>query len=82
VLTKKEGTIMRVAVGGYLVAVNTFATQPFTLEFFQRATIPGGSLLKVSRGGESCIQDSWISLKNEAGKLFLFLSFSRASEGQ
>ncbi len=46
---------MRVAVGGYLVACNTFATQPFTLEYFQRGTIPGDVLLKASRGGESAI---------------------------
>jgi microcystin degradation protein MlrC len=46
---------MRVAVGGYLVACNTFATQPFTLDFFQRGTITGETLLKVSRGGESAI---------------------------
>jgi microcystin degradation protein MlrC len=46
---------MRIAVGGYLVACNTFATQPFTLDFFQRGTIPGETLLKASRGGESAI---------------------------
>ncbi len=46
---------MRVAVGGYLVACNTFATQPFTLDFFQRGTLTGETLLKVSQGGESAI---------------------------
>jgi len=46
---------MRIAVGGYLVACNTFATQPFTLDFFQRGTITGDTLLKISRGGESAI---------------------------
>jgi microcystin degradation protein MlrC len=53
--TKQGGSSLRVAVGGYLVACNTFATQPFTLEHFQRGTIPGDTLLKVSRGGESAI---------------------------
>jgi microcystin degradation protein MlrC len=46
---------MRVAVGGYLVACNTFATQPFTLDFFQRGTLTGETLLKVSQGSESAI---------------------------
>ncbi|MBI3302867.1 MAG: M81 family metallopeptidase [Deltaproteobacteria bacterium] len=41
---------MRVAVGGYLVAVNTFATQRMGLERFQRGTLPGDALLKAGRG--------------------------------
>lgn len=45
---------MRVAVGGYLVAVNTFATQPIGLERFQRGTFGGDTLLKAGRG-ESAI---------------------------
>jgi microcystin degradation protein MlrC len=45
---------MRVAVGGYLVAVNTFATQRLDLGQFQRATLSGDTLLKAGRG-ESAI---------------------------
>lgn len=41
---------MRVAVGGYLVAVNTFATQRMGLDRFQRGTVPGEVLLKAGRG--------------------------------
>ena len=44
----------RVAVGGYLVAVNTFATQPIGLESFQRSTLSGDALLRAGRG-ESAI---------------------------
>jgi microcystin degradation protein MlrC len=45
---------MRVAVGGYLVACNSFATQPFTLDYFQRGTLTGETVFKVGRG-ESAI---------------------------
>jgi len=45
---------MRVAVGGYLVAVNSFATQRLDLERFQRATLTGDALLRTGRG-ESAI---------------------------
>ncbi len=38
---------MRVAVGGYLVAVNTFATQRMGLDRFQRATLSGERVLRV-----------------------------------
>ena len=38
---------MRVAVGGYLVAVNTFATQKMGLDLFQRATLSGERVLRV-----------------------------------
>ena len=38
---------MRIAVGGYLVAVNTFATQKMDLELFQRATLTGERVLRV-----------------------------------
>ena len=38
---------MRVAVGGYLVAVNTFATQRMGLDLFQRATLTGERVLRV-----------------------------------
>jgi len=31
---------MRIAVGGYLVSANTFATQRISLERFQRSVIP------------------------------------------
>lgn len=41
---------MRVAVGGYLVACNSFATQPFTLDHFQRGTLTGETVLKFGRG--------------------------------
>lgn len=57
---------MRVAIGGSLIAVNTFATQPFALEFFQRAIISGDALLKVSRGGESCIS-GFLDIARERG---------------
>jgi len=45
---------MRVAVGGYLVAVNSFVTQRLDLERFQRATLTGDALLRAGRG-ESAI---------------------------
>ena len=57
---------MRVAVGGSLVACNTFASQPFTLEFFQRGTITGETLLKISRGGGSCIS-GFLDVAQEQG---------------
>ncbi|MBI3303035.1 MAG: M81 family metallopeptidase [Deltaproteobacteria bacterium] len=41
---------MRVAVGGYLVAMNTFATQGMGLERFQQATLTGDALLKAGQG--------------------------------
>ena len=41
---------MRVAIGGYLVAVNTFATQRIGLERFQRAMLSGDAVLKLARG--------------------------------
>jgi microcystin degradation protein MlrC len=45
---------MRVAVGGYLVAMNTFATQGMGLERFQQATLTGDTLLRAGQG-ESAI---------------------------
>jgi microcystin degradation protein MlrC len=45
---------MRVAVGGYLIAVNTFATPPIGLEQVQRATLAGDAILRAGRG-ESAI---------------------------
>lgn len=41
---------MRVAIGGYLVAANTFATQRIGLERFQRAMLGGDAVLKLARG--------------------------------
>ncbi len=41
---------MRVAIGGYLVAVNTFATQRMGLERFQRAILAGDAVLRLARG--------------------------------
>jgi microcystin degradation protein MlrC len=42
---------MRVAVGGYLVTANTFATQRVSLERFQRAALSGPDLLaRLGRG--------------------------------
>lgn len=41
---------MRVAVGGYLVAVNTFVTQRLGREHCQRATLTGETLLTTGRG--------------------------------
>ena len=41
---------MRVGIGGYLVAVNTFATQRMSLELFQRALLSGDAVLKLGRG--------------------------------
>ncbi len=46
---------MRVAIGGYLVAVNSFVAHRFNTEQFQRATLTGDFLLKASRGGESAL---------------------------
>lgn len=45
---------MRVAVGGYLVAVNSFVSHRIDLGQFQRATLTGDALLKAGRG-ESAI---------------------------
>ena len=41
---------MRVAIGGYLVAVNTFATQRIGLERFQRAILGGDAVLRLAQG--------------------------------
>jgi len=41
---------MRVAIGGYLVACNTFATQRIGLERFQRAILTGDAVLRLTRG--------------------------------
>ncbi|MGA2412270.1 MAG: M81 family metallopeptidase, partial [Candidatus Binataceae bacterium] len=41
---------MRVAIGGYLVAANTFATQRMSLAQFQRAMLSGDAVLKLARG--------------------------------
>jgi microcystin degradation protein MlrC len=46
----EEDIQMRVAVGGYLVAANTFATQRMGLEQFQRAMLSGDSVLRLARG--------------------------------
>src|SRR5260370_20635770 len=53
-IQQEDHTMTRVAVGGYLVAVNTFATQPIGLESFQRSTLSGDALLRAGRG-ESAI---------------------------
>jgi microcystin degradation protein MlrC len=45
---------MRVAVGGYLVAANTFATQRMGIERFQRVILSGEAVLRLGRG-ESAI---------------------------
>ena len=45
---------MRVAVGGYLAASNSFVAHRMDLDLFHRATIPGEALLKAG-GGESAI---------------------------
>jgi len=41
---------MRMGIGGYLVAVNTFATQRMGLELFQRAMLSGEAVLRLGRG--------------------------------
>jgi microcystin degradation protein MlrC len=41
---------MRIGIGGYLVAVNTFATQRMGLELFQRAMLSGDTVLRLGRG--------------------------------
>ncbi|HLW70828.1 MAG TPA: M81 family metallopeptidase [Candidatus Binataceae bacterium] len=41
---------MRVAIGGFLAAVNTFATQRMGLERFQRAMMREDAVLKLARG--------------------------------
>lgn len=41
---------MRVAVGGYLVAVNTFVEQRMGLELFQHSVVSGDALLNAGRG--------------------------------
>jgi microcystin degradation protein MlrC len=42
---------MRIAIGGYLVAANTFATQRMGLERFQRAMLSGDAVTRLTRGG-------------------------------
>lgn len=42
---------MRFAIGGYLVAANSFATQRLGLERFQRAMLRGDAVLRMARGG-------------------------------
>jgi microcystin degradation protein MlrC len=49
-IQQEDHTMTRVAVGGYLVAVNTFATQPLGLQSFQRSTVSGDALLRAGRG--------------------------------
>jgi microcystin degradation protein MlrC len=44
------GNTMRVAIGGYLVAVNTFATQRIGVERFQRAMMSGDAVLRLGAG--------------------------------
>jgi microcystin degradation protein MlrC len=46
---------MRVAVGGYLVTANTFATQRISLERFQRATLSGPDMLTRLGRGEGAV---------------------------
>jgi microcystin degradation protein MlrC len=41
---------VRIGIGGYLVAVNTFATQRMGLELFQRAMLSGDAVLRLGRG--------------------------------
>src|SRR5271170_1566428 len=41
---------MRVAIGGFLAAVNTLATQKMGLERFQRAMMRGETVLRLARG--------------------------------
>lgn len=41
---------MRVAVGGYLVAVNTFVEQRMGLELFQKSVVAGDALLNAGSG--------------------------------
>jgi microcystin degradation protein MlrC len=50
VSAEQEASTMRVAVGGYLAAVNTFVTQHIDLGQFQRATLTGDTLLRAGRG--------------------------------
>ena len=42
---------MRIAIGGYLVAANTFATQRMGLERFQRAILSDDAVMRLTRGG-------------------------------
>lgn len=42
---------MRIAIGGYLVAANTFATQRMGLERFQRAMLSGDAVMRLTHGG-------------------------------
>jgi len=46
---------MRIAIGGYLVSANTFATQRISLERFQRSVISGDDLLTRMGRGDSAI---------------------------
>jgi len=42
---------MRIAIGGYLVAANTFATQRMGLKRFQRAMLSGDAVMRLTEGG-------------------------------
>jgi microcystin degradation protein MlrC len=46
---------MRVAVGGYLVTANTFATQRISLERFQRSVLSGSDMLSRLGRGENAV---------------------------
>lgn len=57
---------MRVAIGGYLVAANSFATQSMGLDKFQRAMLSGDAVMRLARGqsalgafAESARQQNW-----------------------
>jgi microcystin degradation protein MlrC len=47
----QERLSMRIAIGGYLVAANTFATQRMGLERFQRAMLSGDAVMRLTHGG-------------------------------
>ena len=42
---------MRIAVGGYQVSTNSFATQPMDLANFQHGTLSGDGVLAMGPGG-------------------------------
>jgi hypothetical protein len=67
---------MRVAVGGYLVAVNTFATQPVGLDAFQRGAVSGDALLKPGRG-ESAVSGFIDSARERNWDMSLYCAETR-----
>ncbi|MBM4258731.1 MAG: M81 family metallopeptidase [Deltaproteobacteria bacterium] len=65
---------MRVAIGGYIAAVNSFVHYKTDLNMFQRSTLTGDAVLKVGRG-ETCIS-GFLDIAEQQGWEAVPLPFS------